>query len=127
MEDKIEVGGDLTIIDVQSGRQRLLRASEKEVMQSPTPSPDGRMVATGMSAPNSIVRLWEVITGKQTISLQGLKGGVGKIAGRPTADLWPQRTCDAKSTIIFGPCCIGKRRGMWSNPSDYGTQPQAKS
>ena len=83
LEDKIEVGGDLTIIDVQSGRQRLLRASEKEVMQSPTPSPDGRMVATGMSAPNSIVRLWEVITGKQTISLQGLKGGVGKIAWSP--------------------------------------------
>ncbi len=87
LDENIEVGGDLSIIDVQSGRQRLLPAPQKEVMQTPTPSPDGRMVATGMSAPNSIVRLWEVITGKQTHSFQGLKGGVGKIAWSPNGRL----------------------------------------
>ena len=35
-------------------------------------SPDGRLLATGMESPTSVVQLWEVLTGKSTFLVCGL-------------------------------------------------------
>ena len=56
--------GGISIFNAESRQRRYLRSAPME-WHAITLSPDGRVLAAGMSGPNSAVRLWEMSTGKE--------------------------------------------------------------
>jgi RNA polymerase sigma factor (sigma-70 family) len=77
--------GDISIIDVDLGRERVLASPER--VWSMTPSPDGRVLASGMDAKIPVVRLWEVATVKEICFLNGHEARVFAMAWSPDGRL----------------------------------------
>jgi WD40 repeat protein len=92
--------GDVTIHDLESGQQRLLRAPDKYAERPLSFSPDGRMIASGVAqrrpadesgyaaspAPAN-VKFWEIATGKEIFHLKRHRGSSAEIAWSPDGKL----------------------------------------
>jgi RNA polymerase sigma factor (sigma-70 family) len=78
--------GDISVHDVESGHKRLFRGEVKE-WRSLKLSPDARVLASGTAGPNGTVGLWEVLTGKEMCTLQGLQGRAEALAWSPDGRL----------------------------------------
>jgi WD40 repeat protein len=74
-------GERISIHDIESGRKRLLPGPAHEFMASS----DARIVATGR--PNSFIKLWEVMTGKEIFLLKGHEAAVYALAWSPNGRL----------------------------------------
>jgi WD40 repeat protein len=74
--------GVINIWDILTG-VRLLSFSTDEVIQSLAFSSDGRLIATGGSFQNSLVRLWSAGSGALLRTLEGHTGGVTNLAFSP--------------------------------------------
>jgi WD40 repeat protein len=70
--------GTIRLWDLRTGVPFLTLYTE-EVIQSLVFSPDGRILATGGSFQNNLVRLWSAGTGKLLRSLEGHTNGVSKL------------------------------------------------
>jgi hypothetical protein len=87
----VRAGSEITIVDVASGRQRTLRGKEGQTVTCLAPSPDGRLLATGLTVGVKgklpplakrvlgAVRLWEVASGKELALLSALQGSLNVI------------------------------------------------
>jgi WD40 repeat protein len=74
--------GSVNLWDVRDG-SRLVSFQTDEVIQSLTFSPDGRMVVTGGSYQNSLVRLWAAGSGELLRTLEGHQHGVTHLTFSP--------------------------------------------
>lgn len=74
--------GALRLWDMQTGEQ-IWQAQAEEVVQSLAFSPDGSLLASGGSYQNSLVRLWDAVSGELLRTLEGHQHGVDRIAFAP--------------------------------------------
>ena len=74
--------GTIRLWDLRTGVPFLTLTTE-EVIQSLVFSPDGRLLATGGSFQNNLVRLWSAGTGTLLRSLEGHTNGVSKLLFSP--------------------------------------------
>ena len=77
--------GRVLLLESVSGRQwygfdRQLGDGDVHAMAF---SPDGRILAVGHGGPEGIVRVWEVLTGKEIVAFRGHVGGVNAVAFSP--------------------------------------------
>jgi WD40 repeat protein len=92
--------GAIRFWNAQTGEQILLIQSE-EVIESIAYSPDGRMIATGGSFQNQLVRLWDAQSGALLRTLEGHTSGVNSLEFSPDSQFLASASYDG-TVILWG-------------------------
>ncbi len=107
-------GDKLVLLDVATGKP-LLRLEKSGALLSVAVSPDGRTLATG--GQDNVVRLWDVVTGKERHQLKGHTNWVDSVtfspdgislasAGGDDLRLWDVATGREVRVVAEGSACI---------------------
>jgi WD40 repeat protein len=68
----------LSVVDLKTGEQRWTAATDDSVMCLAF-SPDGRVLVSGAGYVDSVIRIWDVVTGSEIGRLEGHRGWVSRL------------------------------------------------
>lgn len=79
--------------------EQIQKMESDAVVQSLAFSPDGRLLATGSSYENGLVRIWDVQTGELLRTLEGHLNGVSQVSFSPNSQFLASGSYDGTLRI----------------------------
>jgi WD40 repeat protein len=113
-EGRLDMPGEVKVLDVATGKERLVCQGHADVVFAVAFSPDGKMLASGDW--KGVVKTWDTATGKELATFRGHPGYVRSVAFSPDGKLL---AAGSPGLVLLWDAATGKQRATFREDVGY--------